>query len=149
MSYELPSVCPVCGAYSLAPDDEASRLLAVCDVLVIKALELIGKRIIREERSRFAEWGGASPHLAHTKWQLDDREVGKALRGAWDVVPALMDRHAGCCDTPSVGVVEMLDEYVHDLVITGTPHDIHELQYRFRSRLNLPTYLREPCDARV
>ena len=38
----------------------------------------------------------------------------------------------------------MLDEYVHDLVITGTPHGTPELQYRFETRLGLPVYDRTP-----
>jgi hypothetical protein len=35
----------------------------------------------------------------------------------------------------------MLDEYVHDLVITGTPHSLGELHYRFENRLGLQVYL--------
>lgn len=147
----IPTECPVCGAYSLTQDDEASRLLAVCDVLTVKALELIGKRIVRENRARFLIWAATNQPISeahtHPDWQLNDHEVTKALKGAWDVVPALMDRHAGCCETQSVEVMKMLDSYVHDLVITGHAHDIRELQYYFTSRLGLPVYLKEPCDA--
>lgn len=137
---DLPSPCPVCGAYSMTQDAQASALLAVCDVLVVKALETMGKWIVRAERSRFRSLGTRPWYVAHTLWQPDDVVVTKALRGAWDVVPAMLDNH-GCCDVTSRQVVAMLDSYVHDLVITGTSHTIIELAYRFTGTLGLPVYL--------
>jgi hypothetical protein len=47
----LPSECPVCGAYSLAPESSVSTVLAVCDVLVIKALEKMGNYILGHENA--------------------------------------------------------------------------------------------------
>jgi hypothetical protein len=127
--------------------DQGSALLAVCDVLVIKALETMGKWIVRADRSRFNAFGSRPWHTAHTMWQPDDEVVSKALRGAWDVVPAMLDNH-GCCGVASGQVTEMLDSYVHDLVITGTPHTIGELQYRFHFALDLTVYLRDPARIR-
>lgn len=141
----LPSVCPVCGAYSLAPEGEMSALLAVCNVLVVKALEKLGNYIVRAERSRFRALGTRSPILAHTLWPAEDALVDKALKGAWEVVPALLDVH-GCCDVTSVQVTMMLDQYVHDLAITGTAHSLlgeGGLMYRFQSQLGLPVYWRQ------
>ena len=135
----IPSVCPVCGAYSLAPEGQASTLLAVCDVLVMKALETMGKYILRTERSRYNALGGRPFHVAHTVWPPTDAIVDKALRGAWDVVPPLLATH-GCCDVTAVQVTRMLDDYVHDLVITGTPHANDDLRYRFVTRLGLPVF---------
>lgn len=140
---KVPVECPVCGGYSMTQDQQASTLLAVCDVLTIKALAQIGKWLIRAERSRTAEWGRRPIHTAHLKWQPDDNLVRQALKGAWDVVPALLGTY-GCRGVTSDQVVEMLDSYVHDLAITGTMHDIHQLYYRFETRLNLPVYLKEP-----
>lgn len=139
----VPSRCPVCGAHSLAPEGEMSALLAVCDVLVLKALEKLGNYLVRAERPRHRQLGTRPSYVAHTLWRPDDALIDKALRGAWEVVPALMDVH-GCCDVTSVQVVDMLDSYVHDLGITGTPHLLEELQYRFVSRLGLPVYWRHP-----
>ena len=139
---EIPTQCPVCGAYSVNPEGQSSALLAVCDVLVLKALETMGKWIVRADRSRFRALGTRPYYLAHTLWQPTDETVTKALRSAWDVVPALLDGH-GCCDVTSIQVTAMLDSYVHDLVITGTPHRLRELAYRFTDRLGLPVYLRE------
>jgi len=135
----LPSPCPVCGAYSLAPDTDRSALLAVCDVLVTKALETMGKWIVRADRSRFRALGTRPWHVAHTLWPVADEIVDKALRGAWDVVPAMLDSH-GCCGITSRQVTAMLDEYAHDLVVTGTEHSVDQLRYRFESRLGLPVY---------
>lgn len=142
MTMDIPTACPVCGAYSLTQEGSSSALLAVCDVLVLKALETAGKWIVRSDRSRFRTLGTRPYFLAHTLWQPEEMIVTKALRGAWDVVPALLDGH-GCCGVTSRQVTEMLDGYVHDLVITGTAHTLRELSYRFSDRLGLPVYLKE------
>jgi hypothetical protein len=144
-SRAVPGPCPVCGAVSLAPETQTSTLLAVCDVLVLKALEAMGKYIVRAERSRHRTLDSRPYHVAHTVWQPTDAVVDKALKNAWDVVPALLDVH-GCCDVTALQVTRMLDAYVHDLVITGTPHSIAELLYRFDTRLGLPVYAREHPD---
>lgn len=138
---EIPAQCPVCGAYSLTPEGQASRLLAVCHVLVIKALEKLGHYIVRAERCRFRVMGTRPWYLAHTIWQPEEVVVIKALREAWDVVPAMLDSY-GCCDVTSRQITAMLDRYVKDLAITGTPHSLKELAYRFESQLGLPVYLR-------
>jgi hypothetical protein len=138
------SPCPVCGAYSLAPAGEMSALLAVCNVLVLKALEKLGSFIVRVERRRHNLMDSRPYYVAHTLWQPTDATVDKALKGAWEVVPALLVTH-GCCDITSVQVSTMLDDYVHDLAITGTPHTLEELQYRFTNRLGLPVYWKHPA----
>lgn len=136
----LPSECPVCGAYSLAPESSVSILLAVCDVLVVKAMEKLGTFIVRGERNRYNVIGDRPFYTAHTLWQPSDALVDKAIRGAWDVVPLILDTHGGCCDYDSNRVTVLLDSYVHDLAITGTKHNIDELAYRLRSQLDLPVY---------
>lgn len=135
----VPSHCPVCGAYSLAPDIQISSLLAVCDVLTLKSLSALGNRIKRVERSRHRILGARPDYEAHTIWAPDDEMVDKALKGAWDVVPALLGTH-GCCDVTTVQVTELLNSYVHDLAITGTVHTIDELRYRFVAHLGLPVF---------
>lgn len=136
----LPSPCPCCGAYSLAPDVSRTVLLAVCDALVIKALDKMGNFIVRAKRGRHAVIGEEPKYLAHTYWQPSDEIVSKALRDAWDVVPAVVDQHS-CCGVTSGEIARVLDDYVHDLAITGTPHTFAELVRRFEVRLNftLPT----------
>lgn len=144
----LPSPCACCGAYSVQPGQRHSVLLAVCDVLVVKALEKCGNYIVRAERSRFNRLGSKPYYLAHTVWEATDQMVDKALKGAWDVVPAILDVH-GCCDITSLQVTQMLDSYVHDLVITGTPHSLMGeggLAYRFESRLGLTLVVERPSE---
>lgn len=138
MTLRIPTPCPCCGALSLAPDAETVTLVAVCDVLVVKALEKVGNFIRRQPRGTVGRDLRTTPrHLVHTIEQATDEQTARALNGAWDVVPALIDQH-GCCGVTSLQVTSMLDDYVHDLVLTGTPHATSELEYRFRSRLGLP-----------
>lgn len=112
-------------------------LFAVSDALVVKALETMGKRLVKTDRSRFKMLGRRPNYVAHTIWQVDDREVAKALRGAWDVVPVLMERHSEGCDFTPEQLILVLNTYVHDLVITGTPHSIEDLEYRFTAKLGV------------
>lgn len=140
-----PTSCPVCGAYSLTQEGQSSALLAVCDVLVLKALEKIGQRIIRADRSRFLRLADTPLHGAHTIWPSDDDTADKVLRGAWDVVPALLDGH-GFGGPSSAEITGMLDAYVHDLVITGHRHTMAELAYRFTECLGIPVYLNEATE---
>ena len=115
------SECPCCGSV------DAEALFAVCDVLVLKALEAMGKWIVRADRSRFKMMNGRPYYMAHTLWRAEESMVDKALRGAWDVVPAMM------LITPDTArrVTATLDSYVRDLAITGTPHSMDDLHYRF------------------
>jgi hypothetical protein len=145
----IPSVCPVCGAYSLLPEQQTVTLVAVADVLCIKALERVGQFITRASRQRYQLAQGRPMHVIHTIWQATDEQTERALRGAWDVVPVLLDIHGGCCDVTALQVTSMLDDYVHDLVVTVTPHTLHGeggLEYRFATRLGLPV-LQEMRDA--
>ena len=138
----LPSPCPVCGAYSLPPGERYTVLLAVCDVLVVKALEQLGKYLTRAERSRFNALGERPFSEAHTIWRAPDTLVCKALRNTWDVVPLLVASH-GPDAVDADSVVAMLDEYVHDLAVSGYSHSIQQLAYRFVTRLSLP--VQEPA----
>lgn len=144
-----PEACPVCGAYSLSYEGRSSALLAVADVLCLKALEKVGSRLVRSDRSRFNELDGRPFYLAHTLWpEVNEETISRALKGAWDVVPALLDGHGWSReeDVTSDAVIGMLDQYVHDLVITGTVHRLEELHYRFTHRLRLPVYLHPERD---
>jgi hypothetical protein len=133
----LPSPCPVCGAYSLPPGERYTVLLAVCDVLCLKALEQLGKYLVRAERSRFNVLCDRPFSEAHTIWRAPDSLVDKALRNTWDVVPLLIASHGPDAIDPGQ-VVRVLDDYIHDLAVAGYPHSIQQLAYRFVTRLSLP-----------
>lgn len=145
MSTEHVTPCPVCGTYAGSPLAQAPALLAVCDVLVVRALELVGKQIVRMERSRFNRMKNRPWHEAHTLWRPRDDMADKALKGAWDVIPAMLDNH-GCCGVTSRQVTEMVDGYVRDLLVTGTAHNITDLRYRFENRLGIPLAEPEPYE---
>ena len=131
--------CPCCGSYAGATlATQSSALLAVCDVLVVRALEVMGKRIVRDERNRFSVLAGRPWHIAHTIWAPEPAMIRKALQGAWVVVPAMLDAH-GCCGVTAQAVTRMLDRYVADLLLTQTEQSLAELVYRFGSELGIHT----------
>jgi hypothetical protein len=136
MTAEIASSCPCCGAYSGTVLARPPALLAVCDVLVIRALEAVGRRIVRLKRDRFSQMHGRPWHVAHTLWRPDEVMTAKALNGAWDVVPAMLDNH-GCCGLTTNEVTKMLDEYVHELIMQQRPHDLVLLKSRFENQLHV------------
>jgi hypothetical protein len=111
----------------------------------VRALEAVGKRIVRVERSRYSRLGTKPWHFAHTIWKPDVGMVDKGLSGSWDVIPAMLDNH-GCCGVTSRQVQQMIDSYVRDLLITGTMHDLSELRYRFEAFLGIPLEEPEPYE---
>lgn len=141
----VPAPCPCCGAYSLDPASQASSLLAVCDVLVVHALEKVGKWIINRERSRRNQFAssGRPMYAVHQMWRPNVEMIDKALVGAWDVVPALLSEH-GCCDVTPIMITRTLDKYVRDLLITGNLHQLSELRYRFEEYLGITVPERAP-----
>lgn len=148
MTEQTAAACPLCGAYGGATLAQAPALLAVCDVLVVRALESVGKRIIRSERSRYARKGTRPWHDAHTLWRPTPDMVDKGLAGSWDVIPAMLDNH-GCCGVTSRQVKEMVDAYVRDLLVTGKAHNMNDLRYRFETFLGIllvepPAYTPRP-----
>lgn len=131
----MVETCPCCGARSSVADP----LVAACDVLVRRALELIGKRLQSAERSRYSDprMAGRSVTEAHLVWQPTPAQVDKALASAWGMVPDLVELH-GCCGTTPDEVVAVLDRYVRDLVVTMAGHDPDELRYRLAAYLGVP-----------
>ena len=133
---------PSPAAPSAAPD--ATALVAVVDVLVVKALETVGKRIVRADRARFNALKGRPFHEAHTLWPTDIITVGKATKGAWDVVPALLDNH-GCPGVDPGRVVTLLDAYVSQVATQGAPHRLGRLVTALRYVLPADVLIRTPA----
>lgn len=120
------TTCKCCGGPAA---HESVALVAACDMLVLRALELLGKRIVRLDRSRFARFTGRPFHEAHLMWQPDDKAVEQALADAWTTVDLVLDEH-GCCGITVQQLTLILDRYVRDLVVTMTGHSTIELRYR-------------------
>lgn len=125
-------------------DVDATALVAVVDVLVVKALEAVGKRIVRADRARFNALKGRPFHEAHMMWPTDILTVRKATRGAWDVVPALLDNH-GCPGVESGRVVTLLDAYVSQVATHGAPHRLDRLVRALRYVLPEDAVIRTPA----
>ena len=124
-------------------DVDATALVAVVDVLVVKALEAVGKRVVRADRARFNALKGRPFHEAHVLWPTDIVTVSKATRGAWDVVPALLDNH-GCPGVESGRVVTLLDAYVSQVATHGVPHRLDRLVSALRYVLPENALIRTP-----
>lgn len=124
-------------------DVDATALVAVVDVLVVKALESIGKRVVRADRARFNALRGRPFHEAHVLWPADIVTVSKATKGAWDVVPALLDNH-GCPGVESGRVVTLLDAYVTQVATHGVPHRLDRLVTALRYVLPENALIRTP-----
>ena len=125
-------------------DVDATALVAVVDVLVVKALEAVGKRIVRADRARFNALKGLPFHEAHVLWPTDIVTVSKATKGAWDVVPALLDNH-GCPGVESGRVVTLLDAYVSQVATHGVPHRLGRLVTALRYVLPENALIRTPA----
>ena len=129
--------CPCCGSVVAS----VNPLVAATDVLVLRALELVGKRLARHDRSLFRRLDGAPWHRAYlvvSVHDLDPHALDLAMATAWDAVPLVLSEH-GCCGADSAGVTATLDRYVRDLVITRTRHSVDELRYRLSAYLGVPT----------
>lgn len=123
---------------------DATALVAVVDVLVVKALEAVGKRVVRADRARFNALKGRPFHEAHVLWPTDIVTVSKATKGAWDVVPALLDNH-GCPGIESGRVVTLLEAYVSQVATHGVPHRLDRLVTALRYVLPENALIRTPA----
>jgi hypothetical protein len=104
-------------------------LAAACDMAVLRALELVGKRVARDGRARYGamQKSGKGWHEAHTIWRPEGHQVEAALSGAWGVLPRLAAEH-GCCSLVEPDLARLLDGYVRDLVASGRPHSFEDLE---------------------
>lgn len=130
-----PDRCPTCGQHIERPADP---LVAACDMLVVRALELLGKRVVTRARRGRWEQTNLPWHQAHVLWQADGAQVNAALADAWTPVPEVIEEH-GCCGASPAQLTAVLDRYVRDLVQMKMGHDVTELRYRLGAYLGVPT----------
>lgn len=129
MSTSRPS--PAREPRSAEPEPRLAVLVAACDLAVLRALELIGRRCAKSNRARFGvvAKSGLDWFEVHTVWAPEPRAVDAALSGAWAVLPRLVSQH-GCCALVEPDVQVLLDAYVRELVASQRPHDFAELERR-------------------
>ena len=113
------------------PDGGLEALAAACDIAVLRALELIGKRVARVDRVRYGAMkrSGVEWHDAHTVWRPEASHVDAALSGAWQVLPRLLSQH-GCCGYVDARLKALLDGYVRELAYAQRPHEFEDLRRR-------------------
>lgn len=113
--------------------EDFRALAAACDMAVLRALELVGNRVVRAERSRFGSMhrSGRPTAEAHTVWRPEPAQIDAALSGAWSVLPRLTSDH-GCCSLKEPALAQILDAYVRELVSAQQPHSFESLERRLR-----------------
>lgn len=96
---------------------------------VLRALELVGKRVARDGRSRYGALikSGKPWHEAHCVWRAEPGQVEAALAGAWSVLPRMAAEH-GCCALVEPDLYRLLDAYVRELVFAQKPHTFEALE---------------------
>ena len=112
-------------------EDDLRALAAACDMAVLRALELVGKRVARDGRSRYGALraSGTPWHEAHTVWDPEPQHVEAALGGAWTVLPRMVQQH-GCCSLVEPDLAALLDDYVRELLSARRPHRFEDLERR-------------------
>lgn len=115
----MNGVCPTCGHM------EMEALVAACDVLVRRALELVGKRTMTGKLRRpKPDWG--SVHLYHL---IDPEKLQRSLFDAWELIPHVVVAH-GCCGIRAEELELVLTSHVLDLVLERKAHTTEDLADR-------------------
>lgn len=106
--------------------------------MVLRALELLGKRIVRADRSRHGRMNGRPWHEAHILWAPDRQMLDRALASAWDLAPWAVQEH-GCCGVTVTELTATLDRYVRDLCRAQQGHTVTDLRYRLAAYVGVET----------
>lgn len=117
-------VCPGCGSHGAQ-----EPLVIGCHLLVLRVLEVLGKRIVRVPRSRYEALGDVPVEYAHTMWRARARDVDAVLDGAWRHVPALLAIYAPHDADATREVQQRLDRVVREVVAEQRPP--HRADVRF------------------
>ncbi|GAA3172601.1 hypothetical protein [Nonomuraea salmonea] len=102
-----------------AADVPCDGPLFAAHMAVMRALEIVGKRLLTRDRR------GAYQHVPsyrlHTELPVPEDAMDRLLDGAWDTLAGLLgdDAHQ---------VVAAVDDYVRDLLRTGQPHELDWLR---------------------
>lgn len=95
-----------------------SSELVLADVMVTRALELAGKRMLTPAYR--GQWPNVPSHELHTKIKVrDDEHADKLLLGAWERLYSLAD---GLCYRDHERLEQALDTYCHTLMLRSMPH---------------------------
>lgn len=104
-------------------------LVAACDVLCVRTFEVVGKRVVRSDRSRYKALAGRPFDQAHLIWQPDPETVEKALETSFGPLDGIVSRY-GCLRWDTAQVQAVLSRYIRDRCHQQQPHDPSDLAYR-------------------
>lgn len=94
-----------------------SAALAASDVLVLRALELAGKRMLTPALRKV--WPNATLHELHTKVKVEQGQADRLLEGAWNQAPYALDG----LNADVSGLTAALDIYARGLLTKSIKHD--------------------------
>lgn len=113
----------------------SDSLLLACEVAVLRALEVAGKRcrtITRGDRFAYLDREGVPLYALHTRVALanDPDEVDRLFVGAWEHLRLVLPR------TPAA--IKACDQYTRRLVAEKKPHDRKALAEALAEALPTP-----------
>lgn len=102
------------------PERQAAALLAVCDAMVVRAIERAGNRLKNKTGNNTTS---IDPLSLHCSVDISAAEATRLLDGAWTLLPRLVTRHGFAADD----VEHALDGYCRSLLTTSSEHDVDKM----------------------
>lgn len=104
---------------------QTAALEVGADILVRRAMELAGKRLLTRQALAKGNCQMIPAHLLHTQLKvLDNTHATALLSGAFEYVPAIADRAA----VDPAALTTLLDIYCRELLLRGVAHDPEALR---------------------
>lgn len=103
-------------------DEQSAALLAAADGIIVRALEMAGRRLSNQAKRGGAAVSCERPELVHTCVSEDLRVAGARnglLDGAWERVPEIATRYG----VEPVALQSALESYTQRLILAGWPHE--------------------------
>lgn len=113
-----PRALPTMPDDTVTPAQEAA-LLVGGDLIVRRALELHGKRLLTRSRRLSGEFASTPAHQMHTRVAVPEDELARGLDGAFTAVADLAER----VGMDAVTLADMLTTYTTSLIRHGEQHD--------------------------
>lgn len=108
-----------------------SALLALSDVITLRALERAYSRGIGGDGRRIADREGVPRHQAYRRFPVPHSKLDHALTGSFDVLPELRSRWLLPIEADDWGVV--LNHYLRGLLIDRNEHNLDDLEVALRT----------------
>lgn len=111
-------------------------MLAACDALCRRALEVAGKRALtRRDRGRYHD---VPADCLHTVLRITHVDIERLLDGAFDGIGWMLDAY-GCCGATEDALRATLYRYCADLLLSQRTHASIDLRFSLGLYLGLDT----------